>query len=495
MGTLGEPSPVVAASKLATVSDALLDQIRSIVGSDGVITGADVRARYPGYFMSSVGADAICMPRTTQQVSKIMALCNAMHQAVVVQGGMSGWVRATQTEAGELALSLERMNEIELVDTANRTVIVQAGVVLETLQKHLEQFDLSFPLDLGGRGSCQVGGNASTNAGGMRVIRYGMMRDQVLGMEAVLADGRIVSSLNRMIKNNTGYDLKQLFIGSEGTLGVITRLVLRLRERPKSSNTALVSAHSFDQIARMLRHMDGELGGQLSAFEMIDNNFYRVNTSAGRHGAPLPPGSPFYAIIEALGADQQRDTEIFDNALERAVEGGLIDDAVIAKSERERASIWEVREDLQHIVRDFRPFYAFDVSLPVGDMEQYMTRVTSALHASWPSGSIAFLGHVGDGNLHIAIGAGGTDDRHGVEACVYEPLRGIGGSISAEHGIGLEKKPWFSISRSDDEVNIMRDVKQLLDPNCILNPGKIFDQPAFGDSPQARDAGSARIGA
>jgi FAD/FMN-containing dehydrogenase len=468
-----------------SVDGALLQRIQSIVGSGGIITGADVGARNPGVFMSGIGADAICMPSTTRQVSEIMALCNSARQAVVVHGGMSGWVRATATKPGEIALSLERMNEIESVDPANRTATVQAGVILETLQKHLEEYDLSFPLDLGGRGSCQIGGNASTNAGGMRVIRYGMMREQVLGIEAVLADGRVVSSMNRMIKNNTGYDLKQLFIGSEGTLGVITRLVLRLRERPKSSNTALASAQSFDQIARLLRHMDGALGGQLSAFELIDNNFYRVNTGHGRHSAPLPSDRPYYAIIEALGADQQRDTEVFEDALGRAVDAGLIDDAVIARSERERASIWDIREDLQHIVRDFHPFYAFDVSLPVGDMEQYMVSVAGALRAAWPTGSIAFLGHVGDGNLHIAIGAGGADDRHGVEACVYEPLRIIGGSVSAEHGIGLEKKAWFSISRSEDEVSVMREVKQLLDPNCILNPGKIFDQPA----------GKARAGA
>jgi FAD/FMN-containing dehydrogenase len=461
-----------------SVNGGVIQRIQSVVGSGGIITGADVRSRYPGYFMTGVGADAVCLPTTTQQVSAIMKLCNSARQAVVVQGGMSGWVRATQTEPGEIALSLERMNRIEEVDTANRTVTVEAGVVLETLQKHLEQFELSFPLDLGGRGSCQIGGNASTNAGGMRVIRYGMMREQILGVEAVLADGRIVSSMNRMIKNNTGYDLKQLFIGSEGTLGIITRLVLRLRELPKSSNTALVSAQSFDQIARLLRHMDGALGGQLSAFEMVDNNFYRVNTGNGRHGAPLPPDRPFYAIIEALGAEQRRDAETFDDALGRAVNCGLIDDAIIARSERERASIWNIREDLQHIVRDYQPFYAFDVSLPVGDMERYMVRVTEALRAEWPSGSIAFLGHVGDGNLHIAIGAGGASDRHAVESCVYQPLRSIGGSVSAEHGIGLEKKSWLSISRSDDEINVMREVKQLFDPNCILNPGKIFDQPS-----------------
>jgi FAD/FMN-containing dehydrogenase len=457
------------------MSDPLIERIRAVVGPAGVLAGDEVRARNPGVFMTSIGADAIVRPATTEQVAEVLALCNAARRAVVIQGGMSGWVRATQTVPGEIALSLERMAKIEQVDVANRTVTVQAGVVLETLQTHLEQFGLSFPLDLGGRGSCQLGGNAATNAGGMRVIRYGMMRQQVLGLEAVLADGRIVSSMNRMIKNNTGYDLKQLFIGSEGTLGVITRLVLRLRERPTSSNTALVSATRFDQLARLLRHMDGALGGQLSAFELVDQSFYHTNTRDGRHAPPLPADRPFYAIIESQGAHQERDAEVFQEALASALSMELCDDAVLASSERERDGIWAVREDLEHVVRDFQPFHAFDVSLCVGDMEQYMLDVTARLHARWPGAPIAFLGHVGDGNLHIAIGAGGKGDGRSVEACVYEPLRAIHGSVSAEHGIGLEKKPWFDISRNETERALMRQIKGLLDPHGILNPGKIFD--------------------
>ena len=333
---------------------------------------------------------------------------------------------------------------------------------------------LARALDLGGRGSCQLGGNAATNAGGVRVIRYGMMREQVLGLEVVLADGRIVTSLNRMLKNNTGYDLKQLFIGSEGTLGVITRLVLRLRELPSSSNTAMVCASTFDQLSRLLRHIDSALGGQLSAFELLDNNFYRVNTGAGRHQPPLPSDKAFYAIIEAQGADQARDTALFERALETGVELGLIEDAVLARSEREKLAIWEIREDLEHIVRDYQPFHAFDISLPVGDMQAYMARVTARVHLGWPDGKIAFLGHVGDGNLHIAIGAGTVEQGEQVQACVYEELVPCGGSVSAEHGIGLEKKQWFPISRTDVERGLMQAIKHLLDPHGILNPGKIF---------------------
>jgi len=456
----------------------LLAQLGAITGE--VLTGEDVSGRYPGFFMERIEADAIVRPRSTAELSQILALCNAHRQPVVVQGGMSGWVRATQTKPGEIAISMERMNAILEIDPVNRTATVEAGVILETLDRSASEYGLTFPLDLGGRGSCHLGGNASTNAGGMRVVRYGMMREQILGIEAVLADGRVISSLNHMIKNNTGYDLKQLFIGSEGSLGVITRLVLRLRERPTSSNTALVSADRFDQIARLLRHMDGRLGGLLSAFELVDNSFYRVNTDAGRHGAPLPPDRPFYAIIEVLGSDQERDTALFEQALAEASEQGLFTDAVLARSDRERRSIWEIREDLEHVVREFQPFYAFDVSLPVGEMEGYMTEVRSRLEKAWPGGAIAFLGHIGDGNLHIAIGAGGPDDRHSVESCVYEPLRPYSGSVSAEHGIGLEKKPWLGVSRSDEELALMIELKRLLDPRGILNPGKIFDRPSEG---------------
>ena len=458
----------------SSVSNALA-AISAIVGEQNILLGNDVRTRYPGVFMSRIEADAVVRPESTEQMSKVLALCNAAFLPVVIQGGMSGWVRATQTKPGQIVVSLERMNVIEQVDTINRTITVQAGVVLQTLQERAERDGLFFPVDLGGRGSCQVGGNASTNAGGERVIRYGMMREQVLGIEVVLADGRVISSLNRMLKNNTGYDLKQLFIGSEGTLGVITRLVLRLREMPNSSNTAIVCMSTFDQVASLLRHMDASLGGHLSAFELIDNAFYNINTAPGRHAAPLPQNKPFYVIIESLGSNQDADNKIFEHSLMAAIEQNMADDAVLAHSERERQEIWGIREDLEHIVREFKPFYAFDISLPVGDMAVYMDDVRARLRAKWPHGSIAFLGHVGDGNLHIAVGAGEVDERHAVESCVYQPLAGIGGSVSAEHGIGLEKKQWLSISRSEAELGLMRQIKRTLDPHGILNPGKVFD--------------------
>lgn len=451
-------------------------ELIAIAGPGSVVSGDDLRNRDPGYFMTSIDARMLVRPSSVEQISQILSLCNERHQPIVVYGGVSGWVRATQTRPDEIILSMERMNAIEQIDVENRSAVVQAGVILQTFQEAVEEHGLCFPLDLGGRGSCQLGGNASTNAGGMRVLRYGMMREQVLGIEAVLPDGRIVSSMNSMLKNNTGYDLKQLFIGSEGTLGVITRLVLRLRENPVSCSTAMMAVPDMDSVARLLRKVDAGLGGQLSAFELIDGVFFGVNTSQGRLRSPFSRPSPFYVIVEALGADQERDAAIFESVLADALDSGLASDAVIAGSERERGEFWAIRETLEHVVSDFAPFYAFDVSLTVGEMDAYMRNVRARLAQVFPEGRIAFLGHVGDGNLHIAIGAGGPDDRHAVESCVYSPLAEIGGSISAEHGIGLEKKPWLSVSRSDIEIGLMQQIKNLLDPNRILNPGKVLSR-------------------
>jgi FAD/FMN-containing dehydrogenase len=313
----------------------------------------------------------------------------------------------------------------------------------------------------------------------VRVIRYGMMRNLVLGLEAVMADGTVITSMNKMLKNNSGYDIKQLFLGSEGTLGVITRLVLRLYEKPRSDNTAMVALTDFDSVAQFLRYMDRGLGGNLSAFEVIDADFYGINTAPGRHPAPFTERYPYYVITEALGFDPERDRAAFEQVLYAALEAGIIADAVLPKSQAERESIWQLREDLEHVVKELQPFQAFDVSMPIGAMEAYMRAVTAAFKDHWPTGGLCFLGHVGDGNLHIAAGSNSADPAviRAVEHCIYAPLQAIGGSISAEHGIGLEKKDFLGISRSPDEIRLMQKIKACMDPNTILNPGKVFDMP------------------
>jgi FAD/FMN-containing dehydrogenase len=397
----------------------------------------------------------------------------------VPHGGLTGLVYGAATSEDELILSLEALNRIDSVDVAGRTMRVEAGVTLQRVQEEAERLNLMFPLDLGARGTATIGGNISTNAGGMRVVRFGMMRSLVLGLEVVLADGTVLCSLNRMLKNNAGYDLKQLFIGTEGTLGIVTRADLRLVSRPTSSASAFVACRDFGAIPELLGMLDARLGGQLSAFEALWPEFYELTTTAPALSAPLLPyGHGIYVLVEALGADPGSDQERFERVLADALEREVVVDAVLAKSEAERRTMWAPREDVFQMDR-YGPSHSFDVSLAIGDMPQYLDTVRRALDEQVPGAKIWVFGHVADGNLHIAVCAGDAD-RHAatfdeVERCVYEPLRGISGSISAEHGIGLERKAYLEISRTRAEIATMRALKAALDPRAILNPGKVID--------------------
>jgi FAD/FMN-containing dehydrogenase len=454
----------------------LLQTLVEIAGTEGVLTGDDVRARPVGWAdHSPCQALAILRPTSTEQVSRMLAACNAAGQPVVPMGGLTGLVRGCVAGPGEIGLSLERMHRIESVDPVNRTMTLEAGVPLEAVQQEAEKHGLLYPVDFGARGSAHIGATVATNAGGNGVIRYGMTRDSVLGLEAVLADGTVIPAMNRMIKNNAAYDLKQLFIGTEGTLGVVTRLVLRLREAPRSTQTALVAVGGFADVTRLLKHMDGALGGSLSAFEVMWNEFYRlVTTPPARGTPPIGQEHPYYVLLEGSGGDPGRDQARFEEALAAAIEAGLVADAVVASSEAQRASLWALRDDVEQVFRLGMPV-VFDISLPVTEMEGYVAEMLARLEREWPAYRRFVFGHLGDGNLHvIAAGPPGLEARHGIERCVYEPLASRNGSVSAEHGIGLEKQPWLPISRSAAEIALMRRLKQALDPNAILNPGRVL---------------------
>ncbi|MBI3376405.1 MAG: FAD-binding oxidoreductase [Betaproteobacteria bacterium] len=456
---------------------ALLDDLRTTLGAGAVLVDDEVTSRAAGFMQTDkLQATVLVRPRTTQQVAAVLRLCHASGQPVVTHGGLTGLVHGADATPADLVLSLERMNAIEEIDPLQRIAVAQAGVTLQSLQEAVAEHDLSFPLDLGARGSATLGGNAATNAGGNRVFRYGMMREMVLGIEAVLADGTVVSSLNRMIKNNAGYDLKQLFIGSEGTLGVVTRLVLRLREKPHSQDVALVALESFAKLAALLKHIDRALGGGLTAFEAMWREFYELMTTPpALSKPPVPHGHAYYVLVESMGAEAERDSARFRAALETAYDAGFVADAAVAGSDRERAALWVVRDDVMQMNRDGMPFI-FDVSLPIFAMEGYVGEVRSALAVRWPEHRCWVFGHLGDGNLHLVIRAGTPDaeTRSEVERFVYGPLARIGGSVSAEHGVGLEKKPYLRISRNAEEIELMRTIKRSLDPRNILNPGKIF---------------------
>jgi FAD/FMN-containing dehydrogenase len=454
----------------------LIDRLVAVLGAEGVLLPADLRSRATSFWDAApMSALALVRPRSTAEVSAVLALCHAARRPIVVQGGLTGTVAGAVAGPDRIALSLERMSAIESIDLLGGTCCVQAGAVLQAVNDALASTGMCFPLDLGARGSCTIGGNVATNAGGINVLRYGMMRSLVLGLEAVLADGTVVSSLNVMQKNNAGYDLKQLFIGSEGTLGVVTRAVLRLYPRTTSRQTALLALPGFDAASELLVRLQRDLGGTLSAFEAMWQGYLDVQIASGRYRAPFGRAYPLYAVVEAEGASPESDPVRFAALLGVALEEGLMADAVIAQSERERREIWDLREDLEAIVR-IEPTYRYDVSLPIPEMPGYLRAVEAAIGARWPAGRCEVMGHVADGNLHLFVqpNEAGTTPTQSDEI-VYGLLRSLGGSVSAEHGIGFEKKAWLRHSRSEQEVRLMRDLKRALDPAGILNPGCVVD--------------------
>ncbi|MBN7797569.1 FAD-binding oxidoreductase [Parahaliea mediterranea] len=456
----------------------IVSSLRDLLGDNAVLDAADLATRSAGFLRpDNLQAAALARPANTEQVAQVLRWCRNNGVGVVAQGGLTGLVHGADADPAQVILSLERMRDIESIDPRQRCATVQAGVTLQALQEAVEEHGLMFPLDLGARGTATVGGNAATNAGGNRVIRYGMMRDMVLGLEAVLADGTVISSLNQLIKNNAGYDLKQLFIGSEGTLGVITRLVLRLRECPTTRNMALVGLESFDNMTALLKHMDRELGGTLSAFEAMWNGFYRlVTTEPARGRPPISQDYPYYVLMESQGADPEGDSQRFNDALASALEAGLLADAAVSQSEGDCQRFWALRDDVEQTFLGGVPC-VFDISLPMAEMETYIDELRDALPGAVGEHKLWVFGHLGDGNLHIVVQLPPERAdalRPTVEQRVYAPLSAFKGSVSAEHGIGLEKKAWLHVSRSAQEIQLMRTLKAALDPTGTLNPGKMF---------------------
>jgi FAD/FMN-containing dehydrogenase len=427
-----------------------------------------------------VSADADCTPialvraRSTEQVASVLRICNQHGVPVVPQGGLTGLTGGATPVGDCVVLSLERLQSIEALDPDGSTITVQAGVTLQAVQEAADAAGLMFALDIGARGSCRVGGNAATNAGGNRVLRFGMMRELVLGLEAVLPDGTVISSMNTMLKNNAGYDLKHLFIGSEGTLGVITRLVLRLHPKPRSVCTALVSLSDYAAVLRLLRIARERLGPSLAAFEAMWPDFYRF-AIARRGQGPMPEDGSIHVLLESMGTDPVRDADLFEAAMAAALDDGCAGDVIVAQSERERAAIWSMRDASGDLARAFSPHVDYDVSLPVGEIGEFARECRRRLIESWPQGDVVCFGHVADGNLHVSAQIlEGVRTKEDTDRIVYGCVAQWQGSVSAEHGIGLLKKAYLGYSRNEAELALMRTLKQALDPKGILNPGKVF---------------------
>jgi len=456
-------------------TDRFLAGLGAVLDPAGLVTDRDVLERHA---CDWTGKDrclpvAVARPRSTQEISDVLAHCHAAGWPVVVQGGLTGLAGGATPRAGELALSLERLAVIESLDVEGGAMTVRAGARLEQVHQAAGEVRLAFPLDLPSRGSCTIGGNIATNAGGNRVLRYGMTRSLVLGLEAVLADGTVVSSLGAVLKDNAGYDLKHLFIGTEGTLGIVTRAVLRLFPEPAERITALVALGSFADLTGLLATMRREVGTTLSSFEAMWSDYFEFALASLGQPRPFETAHPFYAIVEVEAMDPAADRERLETAIFGVLEAGRARDAILAGSLDEAARLWHIRESAGEMISSLAPATAYDVSMPLSLMERYADDVRAGVEALGLGRPFGTFGHLGDGNLHFFAGLNSPGEAAAVDAVVYGSLRGRG-SVSAEHGIGQMKKAWLGHSRSAAEIAVMRGLKSHLDPRGILNPGRVF---------------------
>jgi FAD/FMN-containing dehydrogenase len=445
--------------------------------SSPVLTGAEISGKYQHDWSAETPGMplAVVRPASTAEVAAVLKACHAAGQPVVVQGGLSGLCGGGNPRANEIAVSLERLQGIEEIDAASMTMTVKAGTPLQVIQEAADKAGFVFPLDLGARGSCNIGGNISTNAGGNQVLRFGMTRNLVLGLEAVLADGTVVSSLNKMLKNNAAYDLKHLFIGTEGTLGIVTRAVLRLFPKAKSRCSALIAVNDFASVIALLQRLSRDCGAGLSAFEVMWHSYYHFITDNCKGiVSPFAERHPLYVLTELEGSDSEKDQALFENTLGEALEQGLVVDAAIASSQREREGFWNIRDGVGEIGAFIKGAANFDVSVPISSMQPFLEAVERELQAALPDCKMLVFGHIADSNLHFLCYTGRKEDVKQIYGVVYRTVGEYQGSVSAEHGIGVQKLPYLHYSRSPEELALMRTLKLAMDPKGILNPGRVL---------------------
>ncbi|KAI9807052.1 MAG: hypothetical protein M1825_005769 [Sarcosagium campestre] len=461
---------------LLGTESAVIDGVTTDASDDLEPFNSDWMRKYRGH------AKLALRPKSTDEVSKILKYCNENMLAVVPQGGNSGLVGGSVPVFDEIVLNMSRMNRIRSFDEVSGTLVTDAGSILEVVDNFLAEKDHLFPLDLGAKGSCQIGGNVATNAGGLRLLRYGSLHGNVLGIEAVLPDGTIVDDLSTLRKNNTGYDLKQLFIGGEGTLGVITAVSIACPQRPKAVNVAFFGLSSFEKAQTAFREAKAQLSEILSAFELMDGQSQDLVHTVTSKKPPLEDRHPFYCLIETSGSNKEHDDAKLEAFLEHVMTSEIVSDGVLAQDTTQAAALWSWREGIPESLGHWGGVYKYDLSIPLPALYSLVEDVRARLSAakllgddpSLPVVDVVGYGHMGDSNLHLNVATRGFDKRveQELEPFVYEWVKDKKGSISAEHGLGLAKKAFIGYSRSETMLRLMRDLKRLYDPNGIMNPYK-----------------------
>ncbi|MBT7695580.1 MAG: FAD-binding oxidoreductase [Cryomorphaceae bacterium] len=457
----------------------IINLFEEILDTSYILSGDQLKSRFYHIWKTDISLESLCLllPKSSEEISAIVKICNDNNQEIIVHGGLTNLVGSTISNRSQVVISLERMNKIIEIDEQGKTITCESGAIIEDIINAVKDKDLLLPLNFGARGSAQIGGAVSTNAGGLRVFKYGMTRNLVMGIEAILPDGTIISSLKKLMKDNSGYDLKQLFIGSEGTLGIVTKVVLRLYRLPKTRYTSLAVTNNYQNVLDLLKIMEDKISSSLTGFELLWNETYKkMVDDKTLYNMYLPDNFKYYVFIEYMGGDFENDYNDFESVVLDCVDKGLIDDAVIGKDDKEQVNIWGIREDVA-VLADEREFdQQFDISIPVALIGEVIDKISKELKDCEGVKTIYPFGHVADGNIHFIIGKDSDNDdlKSKINDIIYNNTKLVDGSISAEHGIGLDKKKYLIKSRSEDEIELMRLIKKSIDPKNILNPGRVI---------------------
>jgi len=458
---------------------ALIEELKTLVDVGKVLTDADSLDAYGKDWTKhfAPAPSAIVFPKTTEQVQAIVRWANQHQVALVPSGGRTGLSAAAVAANGEVVVSFDNMNQILAFNEMDRTVVCQPGVVTQQLQMFAQEKDLYYPVDFASAGSSQIGGNIGTNAGGIKVIRYGMTRNWVAGMKVVTGKGDLLELNKDLIKNATGYDLRQLFIGAEGTLGFVVEATMRLDRAPKNLTALVLGVPDFDSIMPVLHAFQNSL--DLTAFEFFSDKALAKVLARGDVPAPFETDCPFYALLEFEAVSD----EVAEGALttfEHCVEQGWVVDGVMSQSEQQLENLWKLREYISETIAHWTP-YKNDISVTVGQVPAFLRDIDQIVAKNYPDFEVVWFGHIGDGNLHLNILKPDNLSKDEffaqcatVNQWVFETVQKYNGSISAEHGVGMTKRDYLHYSRSAEEIAYMQAIKAIFDPNGIMNPGKIF---------------------
>ena len=459
---------VEALKKIVSSASALIDGVSEDATDDLEAFNSDWMRKYKGH------AKIVVKPGSTEEVSKLLKYCNDNMLAVVPQGGNSGLVGGSVPVFDEIVISMSRMNKIRSFDEVSGILVADGGVIMENADQFLRERNHLYPLDLGAKGSAHIAGNVATNAGGLRLLRYGSLHGNVLGIEAVLPNGTIVDDLSKLRKNNTGYDLKQLFIGGEGTIGIITGVSILCPQKSSAVNVAFFGLESFEKVQQAFREAKHQLGEILSAFELMDERSQDMVHDVTKNKRPLEGKHPFYCLIETSGSNGDHDSEKLEKFLEHVMSEEIVSDGVLAQDETQQKSLWAWREGIAEALGHYGGVYKYDLSIPISDMYKLVEDTKKRMNEKgligdtdeFPVIGVVGYGHMGDANLHLNVATRHFDKNveKSLEPWVYEWIAKKNGSISAEHGLGIAKKAFIGYSRSDTMIKMMQQIKNLYDP-------------------------------